>query len=344
MRSRVKITDLAEELGVSPSTISRALSGDQRISSKTRNAVFELAERWGYNPNPFAINLLKNKSNNIGLILPEFTHHYFSRTLFGIEEEITKHGYHLLINTHNGNYEKEVKASKILNGMMVDGLLVSYARHTTDFDHYKRITENGVPVVFFDRLCEDLEASYVITDDFPGAKSAIDYLVKTGCKKIAHFKGPENLSTSFTRKTGYIEGLKRNELPADESLVFPWNEDHDEYLTQMAAFMKEHQPDGVFCFSDYIAYDALITAQELNIKVPDELSIIGFANEPISNYSRPQISTVSQPAEDMGKRAAEILIWHIDNPESEDTFDEMVPTELVLRQTTKKIEEEPQGE
>src|SRR6186713_51473 len=162
-KNRPRIRDLAEELNLSQATISRALANDKRIRQSVRDEVAALAKRWGYTRNPIAFNLRHSRSNNIGLILPEFTHNYFSQALKGIDQLVNERGYHLIVTTHNDDHGKEVKATQALNNLLVEGILVSYAGNNEGFEHYKDVIRSGVPVVFFDRLCEDIDASYVIT-------------------------------------------------------------------------------------------------------------------------------------------------------------------------------------
>lgn len=334
-KNRPRIKDIADELNLSLSTVSRALANNRRISQKVRTTVSDLARRWGYTRNMFAFNLHQRTSNNIGLILPEFTHHFFSLALKGIDTVVNENGYHLIINTHNNDYGKERQALTALNSLMVEGILVAYAGNNQGFQPYKDSILNGVPVVFFDRSCEEIATSYVVTDDFGGAIQAINYLVKTGCKRIAYFAGPEDISTNFNRQMGYLEGLRINDVEIIRDLILPWEVDSEHLKTSMAQFVMTHQPDGIFCFSDYIAYDALCVFESLGLRVPDEVSIIGFAGEPVSNISRPRISTVQQPAEMVGRRAAEILVWHVTHPEDTKIITEVLPTELILRATTK---------
>lgn len=339
-KNRPRIKDLAEELGLSVSTISRALASDKRISEQVRNDVMALAKRWGYTRNPFAFNLHQSSSNHIGLILPEFTHHFFSLVLKGADKVINEKGYNLIVNTHNDDIKKELKAANALNSMLVEGLIVSYASNNDEnegFQCYKDFILSGVPVVFFDRLCEDIKASYVITDDFNGAISAMDHLIKTGCRNIAYFGGPTDLSTNFNRETGYREGLRKNGMAVEQALCIPWESDTEKWKATIFSFLHSHAVDGIFCFSDYIAYDAIGVLQELNKKIPDEVSVIGFAGEPVSLFSRPKITTVLQPAELIGKRAAEILLWHLENPDSEEVFNEILPTQLMLRDSTRSL-------
>lgn len=334
-KNRPRIRDIADELSLSPSTVSRALANDSRISQQVRNAVTDLAKKWGYVRNPFAFNLHKRTSNHIGLILPEFTHHFFSQALKGIDDVINEGGYHLIINTHNDDYMRERRAVFALNSLLVEGMLVAYAGDNEGFQQYKDSISNGVPVVFFDRSCEEVEASYVVTDDFGGAILALDHLIRTGCKKIAYFSGPEDISTNFNRKMGYLEGLKKNGVDIDNELILPWQANSENWKKSMTAFLRNHLLDGIFCFSDYIAYDTLCSLEALNIRVPEEVSIIGFAGEPISEISRPKISTIQQPAELIGRRAAEILLWHLSHPEDKKVITELIPTQLVLRGTTR---------
>jgi DNA-binding LacI/PurR family transcriptional regulator len=336
-KNRPRVKDIANELRCSPSTVSRALANDSRISQQVRNAVNDLAKKWGYVRNPIAFNLHKRTSNHIGLILPEFTHHFFSKALKGIDAVINAGGYHLIINTHNDDYIRERRAVSALNSLLVEGMLVAYAGDNEGFQQYKDAIADGVPIVFFDRSCEEIEASYVVTDDFGGAILALDHLARTGCKKIAYISGPEDISTNFNRQMGYLEGLKKNGIVIAKELILPWQADGENRKKSMTAFLRNHLPDGIFCFSDYIAYDILCSLEALNVRVPEEVSIIGFAGEPISEISRPKISTVHQPAELVGRRAAETLLWHLSHPEDKKIITELIPTQLILRGTTRSI-------
>ncbi|MEQ8336530.1 MAG: LacI family DNA-binding transcriptional regulator [Cyclobacteriaceae bacterium] len=334
-RGRVKITDIARELGVSASTVSRALSNGGRISDETKKKVIELANKWGYKPNPFAISLLKKQSKTIGLILPEFTHHYFTKVLSGVNQVVNEEGYHLFIVTHEGSLEKEQNATAMLSSMHVDGIIASYARGTTDFEHYLDLLEDDVPVVFLDRSCEDLDTSYVITDDFPGCIESIDHLVKSGNTRIIHISGPDNLSTSFTRMTGYKEGLRKNGLTVNEKYIL--NSEDREWKNRFKTLVLSDEVEAVHCFNDYVAYEVIQELKKLNKIIPEDISVIGFADEPVATYMSPQLSTVMQPAEEMGRRAAEILIGHIRNPDSDQLYCEQLPTNLILRESTRQI-------
>lgn len=337
-KNRVRIKDIAEELGLSGSTVSRALANDKRISERVRSEVKGLAKHWGYTKNPFAFNLNQNRSNHIGLILPEFTHHYFSRVLKGVDKVVSERGYNLIVNTHNDDHKKELQAARSLNSLLVEGMIVCYSSNNEDnkgFKFYKDSILTGVPVVFLDRIYEDIKASYVITDDFSGAVAAVDHLVKTGCRKIAYLAGPEDFSTNFYREMGYREGLRKNGIPDSEFLKFPVIDPVENWKAELASYVREHTIDSLFCFSDYLAYEALCLLQDMSIKVPDEISIIGFAGEPISTYTRPRISTVVQPAEQVGQHAAEMLFMHLQDLNDQTIFTEVLSTQLDLRDTTR---------
>lgn len=332
-KGRVTIKDLAYELGISVSTVSRALSNEGRIKAETRQSVIELANKWGYRPNPYAVSLQKRKSKTIGLILPDFTHHYFSMALKGINRALCAKDYHLLINTHEGDLDKEIHAVGVLKGMFVDGIITSYARSTSDFAHYLEFLEENIPVVFIDRICEDLDTSYVVTDDFSGCIDAMNFLVRKGHTKIAHVAGPKNLSTSFTRLMGYKEGLRKNHLEINENRILL--SEHGNWTQRLVHLVKEGMVDALTCYTDYEAFEAIQVMLAENIDIPGQISVIGFADEPVSTFMTPKLTTVRQPAELMGLKAAEILMDHIENPSCMELRCESLPTELIVRDSTR---------
>ncbi|WP_109831848.1 LacI family DNA-binding transcriptional regulator [Reichenbachiella versicolor] len=334
-KDRVSIKDLAKALGVSTSTVSRALSNEGRIGAKTKASVLELAEKWGYKPNPFAANLSKKKTGLIGLILPQFTHHYFARVLSGINEVVNKTDFNLIINVHEGSLEREREIISMLRSMRVDGVIASLARESSEFNHYLDLIEDDTPLVFVDRMCEDLDVSYVISDDFTGCLKVVDALAREGRNKIGYVSGPMNLSTSFTRKVGYHEGLKRNSLPFDQK----WEISIDEidWLDRIIRLIKEGEIEAVMTYSDYQAFEVIERLKSENIAVPDQVSVVGFADEPIALHMSPKLSTVEQPDFRMGVRSAEILLSHING--QIELIQEEMKTELVLRESTLSIKE-----
>lgn len=335
-KKRVSITDMARELNVSPSTISRALRGEPRIGKDTREAVMALAKAWGYRPNLQALSLLNNRTQTVGLIVPDFAHPFFSVVLAGIEDVMRQAGYQLMICTSDSSYDKEVQVTSLLGDARVDGILVSYARDTQDFAHFQRLQEEGVPVVFFDRLCEDMEASYVITDDFAGARQAVEHLIATGCRRIAHIKGPEHISTTFNRYLGYREAMRQAGLPLEPSLLFQAGDDKGKDLIDPEGLRQLlPQIDGLFIFNDLIAYEVMGLIRACGLRVPEDISIIGFGNDPFGVYLSPPLSTVHQPARELGQAAARVLVAEIEAETECAPQTELLPTQLLLRGTTR---------
>lgn len=338
-RKRVSITDIARELQVTPSTVSRALNGGPKIGDKTRQAILELAEKWGYRPNPFAKSLLFNKTYNIGLIIPELTHHFFNQVLSGIESITYQNGYHLIICTSDNHFHKEKKSVQTLLDMRVDGLIAAIGNESNSFDHFQEIMDIGVPFVLIDRTCEDIEASYVITNDFEGAFQAVEYLIKTGCKKIIYIKGPANISTSFNRYMGYVESLKKHHIPLEEDMVID-SSDPYRMKDELISLLKENKADAVFAHNDYLAYEVMNIIKELGLRIPENISLMGYANEPVASYISPKLSTVRQPAFDMGEKAASFLIQKMESElHDENILTECLATELVIRESTHPLDE-----
>ncbi|UXP31987.1 LacI family transcriptional regulator [Reichenbachiella agarivorans] len=330
-KRRINIKDIAKALGVSPSTVSRALSNQGRVSKKTKASIMAFAEKWGYRPNPFARNLQKKKSGLIGLILPEFTHHYFAKVLSGINQVINQSEYHLIINVHEGSVEKEKEIVQVLSEMHVDGVLASYARETDNFEHYLSLLEEEIPLVFIDRMCEDLDASYVISDDFDGSRLAIDHLVASGASRVVYLSGPDRLSTTFTRLTGYKEAMKKRGLPHPDHWVLSTN--NEDWHVKLESLIREDKIDGVLAYSDYLAFDAVQVIQRLGKKVPEEIAVVGFADEPVASYMTPRLTSVQQPAFLMGQRAAGILLEELRNP-SQPVSSIVLPNQLIARDST----------
>ncbi len=331
---RISITDIARALNVTPSTVSRALNGEPRISEKTRKAILALAEEWGYRPNPLAKSLLHHKTFTVGLIIPEFTHHFFNQVLSGIESITNVKGYHIIICTSDNAYDKEKKSVQTLLDMRVDGLLAAIGNNINTFDHFQEIVDIKVPLVLVDRICEDVETSYVVTNDFEGALQATEYLIQSGCRQIGYIKGPTHISTTFNRYMGYREALKKWQLPYQEEFVVESNEPQN-LREKLTPLLKNRLLDAVFAHNDYIAYDVIDIIQEVGLTVPNDISVMGYANEPVASYMSPKLSTVKQPAFEMGSLAASILLQIVEGHIApSQILSECLSTELVIRAST----------
>jgi DNA-binding LacI/PurR family transcriptional regulator len=336
-KKRVSIIDIAKQLQLSPSTVSRALRNESRIAITTRQSVQKLAKELGYRPNPQARSLLNQRTYIVGLIVPDFVHPFFSMVLAGIENVLTEAGFQLMICTSQGKWGKEKQVTEVLADARVDGLLVSYARDTTDFTHFRRLQEEEIPVVFFDRLCEDLDATYIISDDFKGATEAVEHLLQTGCRRIAHLKGPEHISTTFNRYLGYREALKKQGLPIEEALIFHAEDDKGLRLSDTDR-LRASLPDidAIFAFNDYIAYELVRIIREEGLRIPEDISLIGYGNDPFGRYLHPQLTTVDQNPWLMGQQSARMLLDQIFSSHAHfEHKAQLLDTQLILRGTTR---------
>ncbi len=329
---KVTIVDIARELGLSPSTVSRALNGVGRMHPDTRRQIVDLAGQWGYHPNPHAQRLKKSNTSTIGLIVPELTHHFYSQIVKGVDSVLDIHGYQQIICVSNEEFEKEQSAALALLNARVDGLLVALSNETKDYDHIQQLIDEEIPVVLLDRMCEDIQAPYVMTDDFEGAKMATDYLLKTGCKEIAFIKGPENISTTFRRFMGYQEALKNHGFSMKREYVIA-PEIHENLADPITALLQNHPIDGLLAHSDYHAFKAMEIIQHLGYSIPEDISIVGYADEPLAGYTSPKITTVKQPAFEIGRVGMELLLQQIGTGKIGEP--QILKTELIVRQSTK---------
>ena len=333
-KGRVTIKDIARELKIAPSTVSRALNDHPAIKQETKDAVKALAEALDYQPNLLALNLLQKKSNTIGVIVPEITGHFFSAIITGIQDVIVNSEYNIMICLSNESYEEELTIVKRLSKIQIDGVLVAPSSETKNFDHFRRLQKSGIPVVVFDRDCPGLEADKVLVDDYFGAFQAVEYLFRTGCKNIAHLGGPLNLSTTEQRLQGYWNALEKNKVPKNSEYVVhvPGFAHKDAVKATKKLLELKDRPDAIFAYNDKIAISAMHIAKKMGLKIPDEVSVIGFDDEPHSSFITPSLSTVWQPVYSMGMLSARILLSHLNNKNSILEFrKEVFKPELVIR-------------
>jgi len=335
MRSaQITIKDLAEQLGISPSTVSRALKDHPAISTTTKKAVQDLAEKLGYEPNAVALSLRSSKSNNIGLIIPEIVHYFFSTVISGIEDVANDSGYHVIICQSNESYSREVKNVQALLSSRIEGLILSISKETSSLDHLINLRKKNIPLVFFDRIPADFEADHVIIDDFNGAYKAVKHLIDQGCRQIAHLGTTKNMGIGRERYNGYIQALKDHHLILNEDLVV----DCDTYKAARLITRKLiHGPspvDGIFAVNDRTAIGALQTAKECGIKIPEQMAIVGFSNGIYSNMTDPPLTSVEQYGYKMGQHAARMLLNRLFSKEDYPTVKEVIKSELIVRGST----------
>ena len=342
MKSKITIRDIARELGVSASTVSRALKDSSEISEETRKKVKAFAELYHYKPNMMALKLRNKKTMVLGVIIPEIVHHFFSRIISGIEKVANDKGYNVMICLSNESYEKEKLNVKMLADGSVDGLLVSISRETLkigNFDHFKELEDYNIPLVFFDRVTEEIECDKVIIDDMSGAYKATQHLIEIGCKRIAIITTPDHVNVGFLRKAGYEKALQDHGMNIDRDLVIKVNELLDVNMQIEELLNKpEKLPDGILAVNEIYAARAMKLAKGKGLNIPNDVAIIGFTDGLISEFSSPSLSTVAQHGFTMGELAAELILNRIKSGELEESRFEkkVISTDLRLRQSTQK--------
>jgi len=310
----ISINDIARALGISPSTVSRALKDHPDISTETKRVVKEYAEQVNYRPNALALSLKRQRSNTLGLIIPEIVHHFFSSVISGIEELAYAKGYRIIICQSNEDYHREVINTQVLLDNRVDGIIISMSKTTTDPAHFKDLIDSGIPVVFFDRVCEEVETDRVVIADFEGALLATSHLIERGCKKILHFASPQHLLIGRLRLQGYLKALSNYGIEYDPSYIIQC--DTRQEVTDLKDQILRLAPeiDGIFAVNDFTAIAAMQLLQENGYKIPEDIAVTGFGNDPIASIAYPPLTTVEQRGFEMGRQAVEILIRRIENP------------------------------
>lgn len=336
-KRQVTIKDIARELGISPSTVSKALKGHPDISSSTKKAVKELVEKWNYKPDPIALSLQGSFRKTIGVIVPEIVHYFFSTVIGGIEDLAYDSGYLVMFCQSNESCEREVKAVDTLLASRVDGILVSMCKTTRDFDHFRKIRENEIPLVFFDRVCEEIETCRVIVDDAEGAYNAVVHLIHTGCKNIIHLSGPENLLIGRNRRLGYIRALSEHGMSVLPENMIKCDTPGEAELVMPELFKRPIKPDGIFAVNDLTAAEAMRYVKRMGLKVPQDISFVGFTSGMISDLTDPPLTSIEQHGYTIGKEAVEMLITEIERPASGVFRTKVIKTELVVKGSTRTI-------
>ena len=333
----ITIKDIAKALNLSTSTVSRALRGSYEINAETKRLVMEYAEKVHYSPNPIALSLKENKSKAIGVIVPEIANHFFSQAINGIEAIAYSRGYHVVIFQSHESYEREVINIKHIIARKVDGLLISLSGQTNDVSHLQEIQRKGLPLVLFDRVSDKIEAHKVTADNFDGAFKATEHLILSGRKRIAHITSPSLLSITQERLAGYRAALEKYQIQYDETLVKYCGFGMEEAKKLVYEMIENQKPDAIFTTSDRLALDCFSAIKEKNILMPNDVAFIGFTNLKVAYLLDPSLSTVVQPAFEIGQAAAELLL---DSIEKKQTNGEQfraikIPTELVIRNSSK---------
>lgn len=335
MKKQVTIKDIAQKLGISTSTVSRALKDHPDISLKTREAVQELAKLLGYKPNLIALNLKHSRTNTIGVIMPEVQHYFFSTILNGIEEVAYKGDFSVMVFQSNESYMREVLNTQTMLANRVDGVLASISKNTHDFAHFQQLIDNEIPLVLFDREIESLHADSVIVDDYSGAYLAVDHLLSKGCKRIALYSAPQHLLIGKNRLEGYKAALEHHNIEFEPDLVYSCDTFDDAIKISRSILKKQNRPDAIFAVNDLTAIGAMKVATQLGLRIPEEIRFVGFENSRSAWICEPELTTVDQFGFEMGKKATELLLNRI----KQDSFKfktekQVVKTQLVVRGTS----------
>lgn len=304
----MNLKQLAKELNLSISSVSKALRDSYEISAATKEAVLAKAKELNYQVNPFASSLRKQKSNTIAVVIPEVANNFFALAINGIESIAQEKGYHVLIYLTHEDIQKEIAITKLLQNGRVDGIMISLSGQTSGTTHLEELKEKGIPLVFFDRVAEHIDSPKVTTDDFNSGIKATEHLIENGCKRIAFLSIAQNLSISNKRMNGYLEALKKNRIKQDNSLVLACNGDEAKNTQLIRKLLKrKNRPDGIFASVEKLAISTYELCEELKLNIPRDIKIISFSNLQTAALLNPSLTTITQPAYEIGREAAAIL-------------------------------------
>lgn len=308
-KKRASITDLAQQLNIAVSTVSRALNGHASISEATKRRVLSKAKELGYQPNHLAAGLRKGRSKLLGLVVPHIDGNFFSQVVKGIEAAASQAGYHVLICQSNEDMAHERENLETLMNAQVEGIMVSIARTTREFRHFEKVSKRDIPLVFFDRTLEGHEVSAVVLDDRAGGYRSTRHLLEQGCQRIAHFAGPQHLNIYKYRRMGYEDALRERGLPVREELIFNCDMTMQDGVIGMQHLLSlPEPPDAVFSASDFSLAGALQVLKEQQMQVPQDLALAGFSNEAFTCLTEPKLTSIDQHCELMGKTATRLLL------------------------------------
>ncbi|WP_242094393.1 LacI family DNA-binding transcriptional regulator [Aestuariivivens sediminicola] len=357
MKRKITLKQIAKELDVSVSTVSKALSGSKEISEDTTQKIQAFAKLYNYRPNNIALSLKNRKTKTIGILIPEIVHHFFSTVIRGIERIANRRGYNVIVGLSNESFTKEIINMEMLANGSIDGFILSISKETLlkqDYHHFNATINQGIPIVMFDRVVNEVECDKVIVDDFNGAVKAVKMLLDKGCKHIALITTVDYVSVGRLRTQGYLEALQLNKIEADPQLILKIEDslnvdNHLEDLeSEIEHFFKLNPAiDGVFAVNELYAVTAMKVARKLGRSIPDDVQVIGFTDGVLSKHATPSLSTVSQHGQKIGEQAANLLIDRLEAIETESTqylgsadsksdfIKVVIETEIIERESTK---------
>jgi LacI family transcriptional regulator len=301
------IKKLAKELNISTSTISRAFNGSHDINKDTKERILAFAKQHNFLPNHYASNLRDKKTKTLAVIIPEIANDFFSQAINGIEEVARKKGFYILLYRTDDIFEKEVSFVNYLNNGKVDGIIMSVSGEANDHNYLRQLESKNIPVVFFDRVYEDIDAAKVTTNDYDSSFAATEHLLQTGCKRVAYLVVNKSISIGQVRMQGYMDALKKHNIPFDDELVIDCSNDEKVNYKILTKVLQEIKPDGIFSSVERLAFATYYVCNDLGISISKELKMISFSSLGIAPLLSPALSTITQPAYEMGIKAATLL-------------------------------------
>ncbi|WP_262496548.1 LacI family DNA-binding transcriptional regulator [Confluentibacter flavum] len=357
MKRKITLKQIARELDVSISTVSKALSNSKEISEDTTQKIQAFAKLYNYKANNIALSLKNRKTKTIGILIPEIVHHFFSTVIRGIERVANRRGYNVIVGLSNESFTKEIINMEMLANGSIDGIILSISKETLlkqDYHHFNATINQGIPIVMFDRVVNEVDCDKVIVDDFNGAVKAVKKLVENGCKNIALITTMDYVSVGRLRTQGYLEALGLSGIEANSNLILKIDdsldvENHLDILeTEITQFFKANPNiDGLFAVNELYAVSAMKVARKLGLTIPDDMQVIGFTDGVLSKHATPSLTTVSQHGQKMGEQSANLLIdrleaedndneqYFTNNPKDHDFIKVVIETEIIERESTK---------
>ena len=341
MKQKITLKMIAKEFGVSISTVSKALKDSHEISVEMKEKIQAFANYYHYKPNSIALNLRNQKTKTIGVVLPEIVHHFFTKVITGIEQLANEKGYSVMICLSNESYEKEITNLEMLANGVVDGIIISLAKETEereDYRHFEELISNGIPLVMFDRVVDEIDCNKVTADDLGGAYLATEHLIMNGCKRIVLITTPDYVVVGNERREGYLKALKDHNYQEEDRLIL--KVDHEKEIDELLRelLLGEDRPDAIFAVNEVYAATAMKTIRDCQLSIPNDIEVIGFTDGLISEFTEPALTTVAQHGRSMGKKAMELLLDEIDsqNPDYKHKTS-LIKTDLKIRNSTKKV-------
>ena len=335
----MNLKELAKELNLSISSVSRALRDSKEISTSTKKIVLAKAKELNYHANPFASNLRRQESKTIAVVIPEIANNFFSLAINGAESYAQKKDYHVLIYQTHDDLQQELSISKHLQNGRVDGILISLSSQTADTDHLKDIKNKGIPLVFFDRVAENINAPKITTNDYESGFKATEHLIENGCKKIAFLSISNNLSIVNKRMNGYLDAAKKHGLVTDKKHLITCDTDKELNKRLIKNLLQQpDRPDAIFACVEELAVLSYVICQELNLNIPNDIKIMSFSNLQTAAILNPSLTTITQPAYEIGREAASVLFQLMENKGTlQRCGDVVLNSELIVRNSTKMV-------